>query len=433
MQRIHPTVLTHLQPLAPRRRPRERPARTVDGSGGRAAPHHRHSAAGSRQRRRGRRAAAAALDSPAGAAGTRDLRRLPGKRSEVFRLRACNRHVSTSLPGCPWSATARQSVPTPAPPCPHAAPRRWRAASTGSAAAARSRRLWPPGRRCRQTCRRWWAGGERGAGPGQWERCGMEEDDVSWAWVDSARCDLCLPSVEPQAKGRAGMRSAEERAALRGASAAGRGFSPGVGEGPRQRRLPHTPGGLEGEHSLPAAGPAHSAACLQAAGLSSQASAGPTCAPPVLHSCHPETRCHPCLPQGYESVVLYLASLPGCLEQRDGRRETALAVARRRRQAAIESLLLEAGANPDLASFQAGSGGGGGGGPAAAAAAEEEAEEEYMSWSRDERLSYRHGGARGGGSGSGRGGPPPGLHSSPSRGGGPGKRQQQEQPQRCPW
>ena len=142
--------------------------------------------------------------------------------------------------------------------------------------------------------------------------------------------------------------------------------------------------------------------------------------------------------QGYESVALYLSSLPGCLDQRDGRRETALGVARRRRQAGVEAVLLEAGANPELASFQGGGGGGGssgggavgGAGPAgsmpaaagaATAAAEGEGEEDYVSWSREERLSYRHGGVPGrGGGGGGRGGrgPPPGL----GRGrGGPGR------------
>jgi hypothetical protein len=122
------------------------------------------------------------------------------------------------------------------------------------------------------------------------------------------------------------------------------------------------------------------------------------------------------VPQGYESVVLFLASLPGVLEQRDGRRDTALAVARRRRHTAIEELLLEAGAKPEHASYQD---------PAsssreAAAGAAGEGEEEYSSWTPAERRSYRHGGEGGsgrGGGGGGRGGAPPGLQPH-GRGGG---------------
>ncbi|EFN54330.1 hypothetical protein CHLNCDRAFT_135566 [Chlorella variabilis] len=90
--------------------------------------------------------------------------------------------------------------------------------------------------------------------------------------------------------------------------------------------------------------------------------------------------------KGYESVALFLASLPGVLEQRDGRRETALAVARRRRHAAIEELLLEAGANPEHASFQEAA-------PSSSGGAAEEGE--YMSWSAEERQRYRHGGEGG--------------------------------------
>lgn len=102
----------------------------------------------------------------------------------------------------------------------------------------------------------------------------------------------------------------------------------------------------------------------------------------------------PTCAQGYESVVLFLASLPGALEQRDGRRETALAVARRRRHAAIEELLLEAGAKSEHASFHEGPAPSSSGGDGAA-----EEGGEYCSWSREERLRYRHGGV----------GPPPGL------------------------
>ena len=102
--------------------------------------------------------------------------------------------------------------------------------------------------------------------------------------------------------------------------------------------------------------------------------------------------------------MLFLASLPGVLEQRDGRRDTALGVARRRRHTAIEELLLEAGAKPEHASYQdpASSGREAGAGVGAAAA---EGEEEYSSWTPAERRSYCHGGE----GGSGRGGAPPGL------------------------
>lgn len=134
--------------------------------------------------------------------------------------------------------------------------------------------------------------------------------------------------------------------------------------------------------------------------------------------------------QGYESVVLFLASLPGTLEQRDGRRETALAVACRRRHSNIEQLLLEAGAKPEHASFGAGPGG--------SQEGTEGDEEEYCSWSAEERWRYRHGGqggrappglqragrsgSRGGGRGAGRGSSSSvgGRHSSRSMGSGRG-------------
>lgn len=124
--------------------------------------------------------------------------------------------------------------------------------------------------------------------------------------------------------------------------------------------------------------------------------------------------------QGYESVALFLASLPGCLEQRDGRRETALAVARRRGHTTIEELLLEAGARPETASFSSAP-------PASASGSGCSEEAEYCSWSAEERRSYRHGGE--GGRGGGGRGPPPGLRGSgpgswqgrsPGRGGGRG-------------
>lgn len=110
--------------------------------------------------------------------------------------------------------------------------------------------------------------------------------------------------------------------------------------------------------------------------------------------------------QGYESVALFLASLPGCLEQRDGRRETALAVAWRRGHTAIEELLLEAGARPEHASFSSAP-------PASTSGSGPVQEEaEYCSWSAEERRSYRQGGEGGRGGGSGRGrGPPPGLRA----------------------
>ncbi len=123
---------------------------------------------------------------------------------------------------------------------------------------------------------------------------------------------------------------------------------------------------------------------------------------PLMHNCR--STLTPSL-QGYESVALFLASLPGCLEQRDGRRETALAVARRRGHTAIEELLLEAGARPETASF--------GSAPPASTSGSREGGEEaaYCSWSAEERRSYRHGGEGGRGSG-GRGrGPPPGLQA----------------------
>lgn len=60
----------------------------------------------------------------------------------------------------------------------------------------------------------------------------------------------------------------------------------------------------------------------------------------LLHKmwvCLPAPLLAACL-QGYESVVLFLASLPGVLEQRDGQRDTALAVAQRRRQQSVVGL-----------------------------------------------------------------------------------------------
>lgn len=148
-------------------------------------------------------------------------------------------------------------------------------------------------------------------------------------------------------------------------------------------------------------------------------------------------------------MALFLASLPGCLEQRDGRRETALAVARRRGHAAIEELLLEAGARPEHASFHEGSAASPSSGGWGAGGGQEEA---YCSWSHDERHSYRDGG-KGGRSGGGRGrGPPPGLQGRGRGGGGTyggrapvgspaaeqhehGGQQQSQFPQRerCPW
>ncbi|KAL4458557.1 hypothetical protein ABPG75_013422 [Micractinium tetrahymenae] len=154
--------------------------------------------------------------------------------------------------------------------------------------------------------------------------------------------------------------------------------------------------------------------------------------------------------KGYESVVLFLASLPGVLEQRDGRRETALALARRRRHSTIEELLLEAGAKPEHASF--------GGAPDGSPEGGEGADDDYCSWSAEERWRYRHGGqggrappglqrgggrfgARGGGRGGGRGVSggrgwsrsgvePAGSGGGPQGGDHPHQPQQQS---RCPW
>jgi hypothetical protein len=139
--------------------------------------------------------------------------------------------------------------------------------------------------------------------------------------------------------------------------------------------------------------------------------------------------------QGYESVVLFLASLPGVLEQRDGRRDSPLAVARRRGHRAIEELLVEAGARAEPATLSKE------GPPRGSMAAGDAKEEEYCSWSAEERLRYRRGGqgvptrqpGRGRGGGRAGGGPGRGGWSSWSSGGGTtGTRPEPRQP-RCPW
>ena len=58
--------------------------------------------------------------------------------------------------------------------------------------------------------------------------------------------------------------------------------------------------------------------------------------------------------QGQVDVVRALSTQPGVVEQRDGRRDTPLAVARALGHAAVEEVLLAAGANPHLASFASG-------------------------------------------------------------------------------
>ncbi len=148
-------------------------------------------------------------------------------------------------------------------------------------------------------------------------------------------------------------------------------------------------------------------------------------------------------------MVLFLASLPGALEQRDGRRETALAVARRRRHSGLEELLLGAGAKPEHASFAAA--------PSSSQEGTEGSEDEYCSWSAEERWQYRHGGrggrappsshrggrfgSRGRGRGSGAGGRGLGggrartrgdAEAGGAKGGSPGA-EQQPPPSRCPW
>ena len=105
--------------------------------------------------------------------------------------------------------------------------------------------------------------------------------------------------------------------------------------------------------------------------------------------------------------MTYLASLPGVVEQRDGRRDAPLAVATQRGHADVARILREAGAREEHASFSEHAAGEGGPEPAA-----------YMSWSREARQSYRTGGVAGRGPGrqgrgqaAGRGGdrktPPP--------------------------
>jgi hypothetical protein len=134
-------------------------------------------------------------------------------------------------------------------------------------------------------------------------------------------------------------------------------------------------------------------------------------------------------------VVTYLVSLPGVLEQRDGRRDTALAIAKCRGHSAVEQQLLEAGANPDLASFREGpasSSGRAPGGPGGWLTAEEE--DKYCSWTPEERRSYRHGGEGSTAAG------PPGLHLRGGGGRGRGRgrggsqsQAQQRAPSKCPW
>lgn len=128
-----------------------------------------------------------------------------------------------------------------------------------------------------------------------------------------------------------------------------------MGEGHGDGGLPHSPGGLEGTQAQ--------------RGLAVGGTNASRHAPPAPAACWPSPSTLVRVPQGYESVLLFLASLPGVLEQRDGRRETALAVARRRRNSGIQELLLEAGAKPEHASF---------GGDAGDNRAGEE--EEYCSW-----------------------------------------------------
>eukprot|EP00887_Chlorella_sp_A99_P006380 scaffold3.g6380.t1 len=55
--------------------------------------------------------------------------------------------------------------------------------------------------------------------------------------------------------------------------------------------------------------------------------------------------------QGMANVLREVVQQPGVVEQRDGRRDTPLAVARLKHRAEAERVLLEAGAKPELASF----------------------------------------------------------------------------------
>ncbi|GAB4821876.1 hypothetical protein N2152v2_008922 [Parachlorella kessleri] len=101
--------------------------------------------------------------------------------------------------------------------------------------------------------------------------------------------------------------------------------------------------------------------------------------------------------KGYNTVVQFLASLPNVIEQRDGQRETPLAIAIRRGNLEMQTLLIEAGADLEHANFhrepplapakkEAGH---------SSSEEEREKEEEYISWNRAERRAYKHGGEGG--------------------------------------